>query len=568
VNTVHAIDRAKKYIARKCGQGDECACETGKRVLVAESISIMAGSVAEMVSFKADSSHPNQLPFRGVLLTLDQSSTKPPHGSRGHRIYVPTRVAEKHLDGLVGMAVNYDEDDLDSHETRHKVGIITKAGIKGNQVWVKGIIWKKDFPEAVGKLSGRRDLGMSMELANVYVRDEHEDVWHLEAFEFTGATILKKSAAAYYSTELSATSDSKRTVLAATAAATSGKNSKGEVMSQTKVKARVAAASNSGGNAALLVGALKGAMSEVIGPLVSEMRASREQTGRLQEDLEELKGLHLIQAAAHEDDDEEEEDDTISAAKEEEDDEEEEEEDDMAAGKDKGKKEEDDDDDENDDAEGEDDDLAAELENLSIDDADEEPGEVNEKMGGENRGDKTTVTNPPTQKEHMKGNIAKKRLQSAASKRLFPNLKSNTSIHAAAVMVETMKAQIAGMKRKNRKLIRLVEGVQAAAKKQAKKFRTEIDTLKAQVERHAESVDRRSAANVPIEIRNLLAKANVDPREIQAGSAEKLTVTAVDSVFNLLASEGVQIEPVKRAEYKNRMVELGLMENGEERYAG
>jgi hypothetical protein len=562
MSAAHSIRLAKRYVARKCGRGDACACEKGKRILVAESISIMAGSVASMMKFTEGDDHPNKLPFKGVLLTLDVASTKPPHGSRGHRIYVPKSVAEAHLDGLVGMAVNYDEDDLDSHETRHKVGIITKAWIKGNQVWVRGIIWKKDFPEAVGKLSGRRDLGMSMELANVYVRDENEDVWHLAKFEFTGATILKKSAAAYYATELSATSDKKGTALAAIAAAASGKNRKGDIMSQTKAKGKVAAASNSGGGGVLLVQAMKGAFSDAIAPLVTEMRASREQSARFGEDLEELKGLHLIQAAAHENDDEGEDDeDELSAAAEED-------EEDMEA----AKKDDDEDDDEedDDDKEGENDDLAAELEDMGVEDADEEPGEVNTKgdqTGDANKGDKTTVTDPPTQKEHLKGNIAKKRLQSAASKKLFPGMKSSgASIQAAAVMVETMKAQMEGMKRKNRKLYKLALGIQAAAKKQAKKLKTEIDTLKAQVERHADSVDRRSHA-LPIEIRNLLAKANVDPREIQAGSAEKLTVGAVDSVFNLLASEGVAIEPVKRAEYKNRMVELGLMENGEERYS-
>ena len=561
MSKVTAISKAKRYIARKCGRGDACACEKGRKVLAAERLSILAaGSVADLMSFKIDRGHPNQLPFKGVLLVLNVASTKPPHGSRGHRIYVPTAVAEKHIDGLVGMAINYDADDLDSHETRHKVGIVTKAWIKGDQVWVKGIIWKKDFPEAVTKLSGRRDLGMSMELADVYVRDEHEDVWHLEDFEFTGATILKKSAAAYYSTELSATSDRKNTVLAAIAAAASGNQNKGEVMSQTKAKGRVAAASNSGGNAALLVEALKGAFGSAIAPLVTEIRASNERQARVETSLEEMKGMQLLSVQAAADDEE----DDIHAAKEEEDEEdmaagkdEEDDEDDMAAAK--GKKEEaDDDDDEDDDAEGEDDDLAA-MESLSIDDADEDAGEVNEKGGDKNQGDKTTVTDPPTQKEHMKGNIAKKRLSSSG-------MKSNASIQAAAIMVQTMQARMDKMRRTNRQLLKAVETIQAAAKKQRKALRTEIDTLKAQVERHAETVDRRSNA-LPVEIRNLLAKANVDPRQIQAGAAEKLTIGAVDSVFNVLASEGVAIEPVKRAEYKNRMVELGLMENGEERYS-
>lgn len=548
------IVAAKKYIARKCGQGSACACEKGKRVMVAERMSILAaGSVADLMSFKVDRDHPNQLPFKGVLLVLNQSSTKPPHGSRGHRIYVPTRVAEKHLIGLTGMAINYDADDLDSHETRHKVGVITKAWIKDDKVWVKGIIWKKDFPEAVAKLSGRSDLGMSMELADVYVRDENEDVWHLEGFEFTGATILKKSAAAYYSTELSATSDRKNTVLAAIAAAASGKQSKGEVMSKTVAKARVAAASNSGGNATLLVGALKSAFGEAIAPLVTEIRASNERGAKLSEDLEELKGLHLIQAAAHEDEDEDDDDDAAMAAGKEED--EEEDDDDMAAAK---KKEEEADEDDDDDAD-EDDDLDA-MESLGKVSIEEEPAEVNSKGGDKNQGDKNTVTDPPTQKEKVPGNIAKKRLSSSG-------MKSAASIQAAAVMIQTMQARMDKLRRNNRQLTKAVSDIQAAAKRQMKKMRTEIDTLKAQAEKHAETIDRRSKA-LPVEIRNLMAKAGVEPRDIQAGAAEKLTVGAVDQVFNVLASEGVTIEPVKRAEYKNRMVELGLMENGEERYAG
>lgn len=202
INDQIAIEKAKKYLLRTCGRGSECACTKAKRILAAEKIEIEAGAMSVfMQGIDDEDKHVNKLPFQGVLLILDQASTKPPHGSRGHRIYVPEKVAKEHLEDLIGMAVNYDTHGLDSHETRHKVGVITKAWIKGDKVLVSGSIWKKDFPEAARDLR-RSGLGMSMELADVYVRDEDEPVWHLEDFTFTGATVLLKSAAAYFDTSL------------------------------------------------------------------------------------------------------------------------------------------------------------------------------------------------------------------------------------------------------------------------------------------------------------------------------------------------------------------------------
>ena len=201
-----AIEKAKRYMLRTCGKGGELsthAMRKIKKVMAAEKMTLQAGSMVMMQGFDDDDSgHVNKLPFKGILLLLDEASTKPPHGSRGHRIYVPTAVAKKQLNDLIGMAVNYAPKGLDSHETRHKVGVITKAWIVGNKVLVSGSIWKKDFPEAARDLK-RSGLGMSMELADVYVRDEDEPVWHLEGFVFTGATLLFKSAAAYYGTEFS-----------------------------------------------------------------------------------------------------------------------------------------------------------------------------------------------------------------------------------------------------------------------------------------------------------------------------------------------------------------------------
>ena len=244
------IRKATKYLLRKAAKGNPYAIKKLKKVFASELISINAGSsISGFMEADGNDEHPNKLPFKGVLLILDAPSTKPPHGSRGHRIYVPKTVAAKRLASLIGMAINYDRGDLDSHVTRHKVGVITQAWIEGDRVYVKGFAYKKDFPEVVKDLK-QGGLGMSMELANVYVRDENEDVWHLVDFAFTGATILKKSAAAYYQTELVANAGKRvgRTAVAAIAA--SGKFKGDKSMAVEKKEKAIAAASdpNQGAN--------------------------------------------------------------------------------------------------------------------------------------------------------------------------------------------------------------------------------------------------------------------------------------------------------------------------------
>src|SRR5579862_7554404 len=79
-------------------------------------------------------------------------------------------------------------------------------------------------------------------------------------------------------------------------------------MAMAKGTEKVTAANNQG-QGALLVEAIKGAISTGLAPLVTELKAASDRMTQLSEGVEELKGLHLIQAAAvqagHEDDDEE-----------------------------------------------------------------------------------------------------------------------------------------------------------------------------------------------------------------------------------------------------------------------
>jgi hypothetical protein len=151
-----------------------------------------------LAALQADPTHPNKMNFRGVLVRLDEPSTKAPSGSRGHRILVPSDVAQRRLKTLIGMGLNYSAS-LDKHEQRRKVGTIQKAWIDGQDVYVEGTVWKRDFPETERDLK-QPGLGMSMEIGEVSVEDENANIWKLTDFHFMGATILRKTAAAYLKT--------------------------------------------------------------------------------------------------------------------------------------------------------------------------------------------------------------------------------------------------------------------------------------------------------------------------------------------------------------------------------
>lgn len=160
------------------------------------------------------SSHPNEMKFRGVLVRLDEPSTRPPNGAEGHRIMVPTAVARKKLSTLLNMGLNY-APDMKHHAQRRKIGVITKAWIDGRDVRVEATVWKHDFPEAERDLK-RSGLGMSMELGQVSVQDSGADVWVLSDFTFLGATVLERDSAAYSRTHAIAAAREKGKQMATT----------------------------------------------------------------------------------------------------------------------------------------------------------------------------------------------------------------------------------------------------------------------------------------------------------------------------------------------------------------
>jgi hypothetical protein len=173
--------------------------------------------------------HPNRVAFRGVLTFVDAASDKAPAGARGHRVLLTRKAAEQAIPSLLGMALDYSPR-LDGHDTRRKIGVITRAEIVGREVVVGGFLYGRDFPEMVveiGKTAIRHQpsavrnsgtdrgafgacsrqvratqdgLGMSYEITDALVEDIKATVWVLNRVTFTGAAVLRRDKAAYRST--------------------------------------------------------------------------------------------------------------------------------------------------------------------------------------------------------------------------------------------------------------------------------------------------------------------------------------------------------------------------------
>lgn len=145
--------------------------------------------------------HPNRVPFEGVLTLVDEPSTRPPAGARGHKVVLTRTAAMAALPTLLGMAIDYTPA-WDGHDARRKCGVITEADVVGRELQVSGYLYAKDFPEVEQKLREAAPgiMGMSYELANAHVEDMQARTWMLTRATFTGAAVLLREKAAYQDT--------------------------------------------------------------------------------------------------------------------------------------------------------------------------------------------------------------------------------------------------------------------------------------------------------------------------------------------------------------------------------
>jgi len=189
--------------------------------------------------------HPNRVAFRGVLTLVDVASDRAPSGARGHRVMLTRKAAEEAIPSLLGMALDYSPR-FDTHDTRRKIGVITRAEIVGREIAISGFLYGRDFPEIVAEIgkaevtsgakapklqkqpfgaakaaplqsknsdkglqqnpsagggaSSTQALGMSYEIADAVVEDIKAGVWVLNRVTFTGAAVLRRDKAAYRAT--------------------------------------------------------------------------------------------------------------------------------------------------------------------------------------------------------------------------------------------------------------------------------------------------------------------------------------------------------------------------------
>lgn len=372
----------------------------------------LTSGVVAIEILAASSKHPNELQVKGVLVRLDEPSTKAPHGSSGHKILIPKDVAASKIDTLINMPINY-HDALDRHNPNRPVGIIKAAKIIGDEIVVEGIVWKKNFPDAEKDLSAS-SLGMSFEACDVQIADTGADVWKVSNICFTGATILYKSAAAYFKTSaksLAASGAPKVIDLPFTLVANASKGAKMPKNKITKKLAKptlkvpaktgkkIVKASEEQQLSAMLASALGLAMQPVVSGLAELNQRFEVLASSFEQEEEEIE--------ASEDDDDE---DEIDASGE--DDEEEEEEISAAKDKKKSKSKSDDSDDSDDEDDEEDDDIDAgasddedELEDMDDGDGDDDdttPGHFNPPANVKNKGRKVTVSDSKKAGKKMK----------------------------------------------------------------------------------------------------------------------------------------------------------------------
>lgn len=149
--------------------------------------------------------HSNIMKITGTCMMLDELSTFVPHGV-DRPVLLSSVEAEKSANTMNFMGINCDYDpywdvtqQMTCHNIRHKVGVVDKCWVDGNELKFSGVIYKNDFPDVAELIKKTADsLGFSVEA--MFNAHEYEDRIEMIDVQFTGLAILWKDSASYQDT--------------------------------------------------------------------------------------------------------------------------------------------------------------------------------------------------------------------------------------------------------------------------------------------------------------------------------------------------------------------------------
>lgn len=186
----------------------ELGIDTSKwdtRLIHVAATNITLTLAAMSIALPRDDEHPNRMPFKGVLMRLDQPSDEPPGGAGGRRTIMSREVAASILPSLLSMPVDF-RDDFSGHDAQQKIGTITAADVEGDAIVIEGFFYAADFPQECDFIQAEKEaLGFSYEIRAQTQVDGA--LLKIVGGAFTGAAVLFKDKAAYKSTSLAATAE-------------------------------------------------------------------------------------------------------------------------------------------------------------------------------------------------------------------------------------------------------------------------------------------------------------------------------------------------------------------------
>ena len=163
----------------------------------------------QALSAMTSADNPDVLAFSATVAFIDTPTDATPcGGTQGFQTVISSENID--VESLVGSGVNVAYSDwwagynFKGHDKHNKIGVIDEAWLEGNEVKVKGHIWKSDFPDIADTIECAKDsLGASVE---VYFEGFKQDkvaktLTGLNA-HFTGVALLYKSKAAFKKTSI------------------------------------------------------------------------------------------------------------------------------------------------------------------------------------------------------------------------------------------------------------------------------------------------------------------------------------------------------------------------------